>query len=102
MHLRARFGPDVTRLVEALTEDVSIPRYQDRKADLRRRTVEAGDATAAIALADKLDKVADVDRAPKPRKLAHYRATLEVVEATYGSSPLSRRLRKELDCWPGA
>ncbi len=100
--LRARFGPDVTRLVEALTEDVSIPRYQDRKADLRRRTVEAGDATAAIALADKLDKVADVDRAPKPRKLAHYRATLEAVEAAYGSSSLSRRLRQELDRWPDA
>ena len=98
--LRARFGPDVARLVEAVTEDAGIPRYQDRKADLRRRTVEAGEATAAIALADKLDKVADADRAPKRRKLAHYRATLEAVEVAYGSTPLSRRLRQELDRWP--
>ena len=89
-------------MVEALTEDAGIPRYQDRKADLRRRTVEAGEATAVIALADKLDKVADVDRAPKRRKLAHYRATLEMVEAAYGSSPLSRRLRHELGRWPEA
>ncbi len=100
--LRGRFGPDVARVVEALTEDAGIPRYQDRKANLRRRTVEAGEATGAIALADKLDKVADLDRAPKPRKLAHYRATLDEVEAVYGSSPLSRRLRQDLDRWPGA
>ena len=83
-----------------MTEDAGIPRYQDRKADLRRRTVEAGEATAVIALADKLDKVADADRAPKSRKLAHYRATLAAVEAAYGSSPLSRRLRQALDRWP--
>jgi (p)ppGpp synthase/HD superfamily hydrolase len=98
--LRARFGPDVARLVEALTEDAGIPRYQDRKADLRRRTVEAGEATAAIALADKLAKVTGADRAPKARKLAHYRATLEAVEAAYGRTSLSRRLRQELDRWP--
>lgn len=62
--------------------------------------MEAGEATAAIALADKLDKVADVDRAPKPRKLAHYRATLEAIETAYGGTPLSRRLRRQLDRWP--
>ena len=100
--LRARFGPDVARLVEAVTEDAGIPRYQDRKADLRRRTVKAGEETAAIALADKLAKVTDTDRAPKRRKLAHYRATLEAVEAAYGSTSLSRRLRQELDRWPAA
>ena len=98
--LRERFGPDVARLVEAVTEDAGIQRYRDRKADLRRRTVEAGEATAAIALADKLAKVAESDRAPRPRKLAHYRATLEAVEAAYGSTSLSRRLRHELDRWP--
>lgn len=100
--LHERFGPDVARMVEAVTEDASIARYEDRKADLRRRTVEAGEATAAIALADKLDKVAGADRAPKRRKLAHYRATLEAIEIAYGSTPLSRRLRQELDRWPEA
>src|SRR5437764_9235722 len=33
--VRDRFGPEVTRLVEALTQDSSISGYKERKAALR-------------------------------------------------------------------
>jgi hypothetical protein len=36
--LRTRFGPDIARLVEALTQDTAIVNYGERKAALRRQT----------------------------------------------------------------
>jgi (p)ppGpp synthase/HD superfamily hydrolase len=99
--LADRFGTAVAGFVVALTQDESIAQYSDRKADLRRRSVGAGRDAAQVALADKIDKLASADRAPRPRKLRHYRATWKEVEARYGESALSRRLRDELARWPG-
>jgi (p)ppGpp synthase/HD superfamily hydrolase len=98
--LEQRFGPQVATLVAALTENPAIERYADRKAALRRQTIDAGRAAAVIALADKLAKVQDSPSAPRRRKLVHYRATLEQVEARYGPDRLSLALRRALDRWP--
>lgn len=98
--LRERFGPDVTRLVEALTQDPSIDDYFQRKGALRRQVLDAGRDAAIVALADKAAKLQSEQRRPKERRLEHYRATLEGIEARYGRSRLSERLRRELGRFP--
>jgi hypothetical protein len=39
--LHTRFGPDIARLVEALTQDTAILNYGERKAALRRQILDA-------------------------------------------------------------
>jgi (p)ppGpp synthase/HD superfamily hydrolase len=95
--LMTRFGPEVTRLVEALTEDPAIPAYDERKAALRRQILDAGCDAATVALADKTAKLAARRSPPQLRKLKHYRATLEGIENRYGESRLSEMLRNQLD-----
>jgi (p)ppGpp synthase/HD superfamily hydrolase len=55
--VRKRFGDEVGDLVEAMTEDESIPVYEDRKDEHRRRVAEADPAALAIFAADKLTNV---------------------------------------------
>jgi hypothetical protein len=55
--VRKRFGEVVGDLVAAMTEDESIPAYEDRKDEHRRRVAEAGAAALAIFAADKLTNV---------------------------------------------
>ncbi len=93
-------GPNVARLVSALSEDPSIRRYRKRKSALRRQIVDAGPAAAAVSLADKVAKLRAVESRPAERKLDHYSKTLRAIEQHYRSSPLSVLLRKELDRWP--
>ena len=56
--VRERFGEVVGGLVEAMTEDESIPSYEDRKEEHRRRVAGAEPAARAIFAADKLTNVA--------------------------------------------
>jgi guanosine-3',5'-bis(diphosphate) 3'-pyrophosphohydrolase len=98
--LSDRFGPHVAHVVAALTQDESLESYKARKRDLRHRTVDAGSEAATIALADKLAKVQCKTQRPKRRKLKHYRETLHAVEARYGPTELSSRLREQLSRWP--
>jgi (p)ppGpp synthase/HD superfamily hydrolase len=56
--VRARFGDDVADLVEAMTEDETIPSYEERKDEHRRRVADADPAALAIFAADKLTNVA--------------------------------------------
>ena len=95
--VRDRFGPDVARIVEALTQDPSISDYEERKAALRRQILEAGRDAATVALADKAAKIASLGSRPKESQLGHYRATLEGIEEQFGRSPLSDRVRTELE-----
>jgi (p)ppGpp synthase/HD superfamily hydrolase len=95
--LRERFGPEVTRIVKALTQDPSISGYDERKAALRRQIVEAGRDVATVALADKAAKIGSLHSRPRDTQLEHYRATLDGIEERYGKSPLSERARAELD-----
>ena len=97
--LLGRFGPEVSRLVEALTQDTAIDEYRDRKAALRQQILDAGPQAATITVADKLAKLETARQRPRKRRLAHYRATLDGVEDRYGRSPLSERLREQLARW---
>jgi sulfur carrier protein ThiS len=56
--LRGRFGDEVAELVEALTEDASIPDYEERKKEHRERVAAAGPQAQAIFAADKTANVA--------------------------------------------
>jgi len=56
--LGGRFGEEVARLVEALTEDASIEDYEERKQEHRERVAEAGSQAQAIFAADKAANVA--------------------------------------------
>ena len=95
--LRERFGPEVTRIVEALTQDPSIAGYEERKAALRRQILDAGSDAATVALADKGAKIGSLRSRPKDKQLEHYRATIEGIEERYGRRPLSERARAELE-----
>jgi (p)ppGpp synthase/HD superfamily hydrolase len=55
--VRARFGETVGDLVEAMTEDESIPVYEERKEEHRQRAA-ANPVALAIFAADKLANVA--------------------------------------------
>jgi hypothetical protein len=56
--LRGRFGDEVVELVEALTEDPTIPGYEERKKEHRERVAAAGASAQAIFAADKTTNVA--------------------------------------------
>lgn len=98
--VRDRFGPEVTRIVEALTQDPSIPDYAQRKAALRRQILDAGRDAATVALADKAAKMGSLHSRPTDKKFDHYRATIEGVEERYGRSRLSELARSELERLP--
>jgi guanosine-3',5'-bis(diphosphate) 3'-pyrophosphohydrolase len=55
--VRERFGEVVAVLVGAMTEDESIPSYEDRKEEHRRRVADSEQAARAIFAADKLTNV---------------------------------------------
>jgi hypothetical protein len=55
--LRERFGDEVGRLVEALTEDPSIANYESRKKEHRERVAAAGPEAQAVFAADKTSNV---------------------------------------------
>jgi guanosine-3',5'-bis(diphosphate) 3'-pyrophosphohydrolase len=56
--VRDHFGDVVADLVAALTEDETIPVYEERKEEHRWRVAEADPAALAIFAADKLTNVA--------------------------------------------
>jgi 5'-deoxynucleotidase YfbR-like HD superfamily hydrolase len=56
--LRERFGDEVVAMVEALTEDATIPGYEERKREHRERVAAAGPRAQAIFAADKAANVA--------------------------------------------
>jgi HD domain len=55
--LPGRFGAEVALLVSALTEDVEIEEYEERKEEHRRRVADAGPEARAIFAADKVANV---------------------------------------------
>jgi GTP diphosphokinase / guanosine-3',5'-bis(diphosphate) 3'-diphosphatase len=97
--LRDRFGPEISGLVQLLTQDESIPDYRTRKAALRSQILGGSPEAAIVTLADKIAKLRGRKKPPSTRKLDHYRATLDGVEERYGSSPLSAQLREVLGRW---
>jgi hypothetical protein len=110
--LQARFGPKITALVLAVSDDDRIHGYTARKAALRQQVAGAGDEALALFAADKLSKlrelrreaVADAGdrgsaarpREPRVRRLRHYERSLALLEERLPSSPLVKELRDEL------
>jgi hypothetical protein len=109
--LRARFGQAITGLVEAVSEDDTIRGYRQRKAALRKRVAAAGPEALMIFAADKVSKVRELRaaiatarrrhmRLPAsllpPRRLAHLRQCLGMLEHTLGDAPLVEMLSGEL------
>ena len=98
--LSRRFGADVCALVARLTEDDSIRRYPDRKADLRERAAASDDNhAAAIFAADKLasaralnDDDATIERA----KLEHYERTVRAVHEHHPHVPFLAELSDQV------
>ena len=93
------FGPEVRRIVAAMTEDESIEDYEERKAEHRQRAADAGREVAMLFVADKLSNIRRMKRGQKeadPRKIDHYRATLATMRSAYPDLPLLDELEAEL------
>jgi (p)ppGpp synthase/HD superfamily hydrolase len=105
--VRAVFGDKVAAMVDALTEDPRIDRYDQRKRVLRARIAAASQrGVMDVALADKiatLRHAAMTETAVSRRKLAHYRATLRLGVGADAAAPLTAELRRLLiatSAWP--
>jgi (p)ppGpp synthase/HD superfamily hydrolase len=109
--LRNRFGSRVARLVAAVSEDETIRGYVARKAALRQQTAAAGPEALTIFAADKVSKVRELRAAISeavgrgervdasllpPRRLAHFRHCVGMLEERLGDSALVELLRVEL------
>jgi (p)ppGpp synthase/HD superfamily hydrolase len=101
--LTERFGPEITQLVLAVSDDPKISGYAARKAALRRQVAAAGPDALSVFAADKLSKLrelrSDVAGEPKrvrARRLRHYQRSLALLEERLPGSPLVRELRDEL------
>ncbi|MBV9003899.1 MAG: bifunctional (p)ppGpp synthetase/guanosine-3',5'-bis(diphosphate) 3'-pyrophosphohydrolase [Solirubrobacterales bacterium] len=98
--LHGRFGPEVTSLVLAVTEDERIAGYRARKAALRAQVSRAGDQALLLFAADKVSKAREFQVGPHPvrrRRLSHYRRCLELLESRLPGTPLIAQLRAELE-----
>jgi (p)ppGpp synthase/HD superfamily hydrolase len=109
--LRNRFGFAIAELVGAVSEDQQIARYGQRKAALRQQVAAAGPEALMIFAADKVSKVRELRSAlstatrrhqrlqaslVRPRRLAHLRHSLGMLEEQLSDSPLVAQLRAEL------
>jgi (p)ppGpp synthase/HD superfamily hydrolase len=103
--LEQRFGPEVARLVAAVSDDPSIEDGVKRKAALRDQVARAGECAAAVFAADKVSKARELRiRAASGRfqrkdeaRVEHYEASLEMLGELMPGHQLLDRLRAELD-----
>ena len=98
--LTVRFGPKISGLVSAVSEDKTITTYAERKAGLREQVVKAGPEAAMVFAADKLSKVRELRRSPdapvRRRRLTHYRRCLAVLQEKLPGHPLVEELETEV------
>ncbi len=102
--LRSRFGGR-GGLVAAVTENASISGYVRRKAALRAQVADAGEEALMLFAADKIAKVRGLAPAgvrSAPRRLDHYRLSLELLERRRPQCGLTQRLAAELKHSPRA
>ena len=98
--LQERFGPHITALVLALTEDERVASYKQRKALLRQQVGRAGPDALAVFAADKLSKLRElrrrgIDRV-RARRFEHYQRSAALLEELLPDSPLVSQLHDEL------
>jgi (p)ppGpp synthase/HD superfamily hydrolase len=99
--VRRRFGPRISSLVVAVSEDETISSYRERKAALRARAASTGEEALMVLAADKVSKVRELRRyeqppRTRPRRIAHYRDCLLLLRERLPGSPLVRELDIEL------
>jgi GTP diphosphokinase / guanosine-3',5'-bis(diphosphate) 3'-diphosphatase len=98
--IEARFGGEVRRLVEEMTENEAIEPYESRKAEHRSRVAAADRSAAAIYIADKLANIralrADPSSVPR-EKLDHYVATVEILCEAHPELPFLQEVQDELE-----
>jgi (p)ppGpp synthase/HD superfamily hydrolase len=103
--LEERFGPEVAELVAAVSDDPSIEDEDERKAALRDQVASAGEYAAAVFAADKISKAREFRvraehgglRPKDRRKIAHYEASLELLNELLPGQELVSRLALELE-----
>ena len=103
--VRRRFGSRIAQVVESVSDDPSLGDYTSRKRDLRNRVARADADTRAVFAADKIAKVRELallparqlDESKNRAKLAHFRASLEMLQRADADAPLVRRLDAELN-----
>ncbi|NXJ16692.1 MESH1 pyrophosphohydrolase, partial [Odontophorus gujanensis] len=107
--IEERFGPEVRRVVEELTDDKALPKAERKRLQVERA---AGSSPRAklVKLADKLHNLRDMQRcAPRgwseERVQEYFRWAAEVVGGLRGTSPpleaALRRLLEERGVAPG-
>lgn len=57
--IEAQFGPRISAIVDALTEDAAIDGYDERKRGLRAKALSSGYPAAVIYAADRLANISD-------------------------------------------
>jgi (p)ppGpp synthase/HD superfamily hydrolase len=103
--LERHFGPEVARLVAAVSDDPAIEEHAERKAALRDQVARAGECAAVVFAADKISKARELrTRASRGRfdrrdesRITHYRASLALLEELIPEHQLVAQLRDELD-----
>ena len=103
--LECRFGPEVSRLVALVSDDLAIPGEEERKDDVRDRVRRAGGDALALYAADKVCKVRELrvlianglpaDQAAV--KEQRYRKSLAMLEKAMPDHRLVELLRFELE-----
>ncbi|MQA76024.1 MAG: HD domain-containing protein [Solirubrobacterales bacterium] len=105
--IRARLGDRVAEIVGALTEDVAIGDYAERKAALREAAAAAGPDAHAVFAADKVAKARELraqaaraerslDEPELLHRLAHYEESLRMLESVARGLALVGQLSFEL------
>jgi HD domain len=112
--LTACFGAEVANLVQAVSDDASIPGYRQRKHLLREQVRKAGGDAGLIFAADKISKIRELpDRIARDRarygivlpahlqhdhrlRIEHYDESLRMLRALAWGHPLINRLADEL------
>jgi HD domain len=105
VELQRRFGSPIAQLVGSVSDDPSIIDDGARKRELRHRVAHSGSEPLAIFAADKISKVRELALlpvshldAPQTRaKLAHYKASLEMLHRVPGAGALVDLLDDELN-----
>jgi (p)ppGpp synthase/HD superfamily hydrolase len=103
--LQDRFGPQIARLVESVSDDPSIIDQSSRKRELRDRVSRADARTLAVFAADKVAKVRELvllpasqlDEPKNRAKLVHYRASRKMLHRVAPELALLGQLDAELD-----
>jgi (p)ppGpp synthase/HD superfamily hydrolase len=108
--LESRFGPEVAQLVEAVSDDPTLPDEDERKRELLERVRQAGGYAAVVYAADKVSKVREIRTAlavgaPHDEiadKLRRHRESLAMLEEAIPGDRLVELLRCELEQLDGA